>query len=62
MTIEDPNNPGNKVIMPKEVFDELYRSLSLKKNREPKTETVCFCLLEDPSGKQCLFTEQGYPL
>ncbi len=38
MTVEDPSNPGNKVIMPKEVFDEFYRSLSLKKNREPKPE------------------------
>ncbi len=38
MTVEDPSNPGNKVIMPKEVFDEFYRSLSLKKNREPKAE------------------------
>ncbi len=38
MTVEDPSNPGNKVVMPKEVFDEFYRSLSLKKNRnrEPK--------------------------
>ena len=31
MSVEDPNNPGNKVLMPKEVFDEFYRSLSLKK-------------------------------
>ncbi len=31
MTVEDPNNPGNKVLMPKEVMDEFYRSLSLKK-------------------------------
>ncbi len=38
MTVEDPRNPGNKVVMPKEVFDEFYRSLSLKKNREPKAE------------------------
>ncbi len=38
MTVEDPSNSGNKVIMPKEVFDEFYRSLSLKKNREPKPE------------------------
>ena len=38
MTVEDPSNPGNKVVMPKEVFDEFYRSLSLKKNREPKPE------------------------
>ena len=35
MSIEDPNNPGNKVLMPREVFDEFYRSLSLKK-RDPK--------------------------
>ena len=34
MSVEDPNNPGNKVLMPREVFDEFYRSLSLKK-REP---------------------------
>ncbi|XP_072020663.1 uncharacterized protein [Amphiura filiformis] len=31
MTVEDPSNPGNNVMMPKEVFDEFYRSLSLKK-------------------------------
>ena len=31
MSVEDPNNPGNKVLMPKEVMDEFYRSLSLKK-------------------------------
>ena len=31
MSVEDPNNPGNKVLMPREVFDEFYRSLSLKK-------------------------------
>ena len=31
MTVEDPNNPGNKVLMPKEVMDEFYRSMSLKK-------------------------------
>ncbi len=40
MTVEDPSNPGNKVIMPKEIFDEFYRSLSLKKNREPKPEPI----------------------
>ncbi|XP_072020822.1 uncharacterized protein [Amphiura filiformis] len=37
MSVDDPNNPGSKVLMPKEVFDEFYRSLSLKKglnNRE----------------------------
>ena len=32
MSVEDPNNPGNKVLMPREVFDEFYRSLSLKKS------------------------------
>ena len=31
MSVDDPNNPGNKVTMPKEVFDEFYRSLTLKK-------------------------------
>ena len=31
MSVEDPNNPGNKVLMPREVFDEFYKSLSLKK-------------------------------
>ena len=31
MSVEDPNNPGNKVLMPRDVFDEFYRSLSLKK-------------------------------
>ena len=31
MSVEDPNNPGNKVLMPKEVFEEFYNSLSLKK-------------------------------
>ncbi len=31
MTVDDPNSPGNKVTMPKEVFDEFYRSLTLKK-------------------------------
>ena len=34
MSVEDPNNPGNKLLMPREVFDELYRSLSLNK-RDP---------------------------
>ena len=33
MSVEDPNNPGNKVLMPKEVFEEFYNSLSLKKTR-----------------------------
>ncbi len=32
MSVDDPNNPGNKVTMPKEVFDEFYRSLTLKKD------------------------------
>ena len=31
MSVEDPNNPGNKVLMPKEVFEEFYNSLNLKK-------------------------------
>ena len=31
MSVEDPNNPGSKVLMPKEVFEEFYNSLSLKK-------------------------------
>ena len=31
MSVEDPNNPENKILMPREVFDEFYRSLSLKK-------------------------------
>ena len=31
MSVEDPNNPGNKVLMPKEVFEDFYISLSLKK-------------------------------
>ena len=31
MSVDDPNNPGDKVTMPKEVFDEFYRSLTLKK-------------------------------
>ena len=32
MTLEDPNNPDGKVLLPKEVFDEFYnRTLSLKK-------------------------------
>ena len=31
MSVEDHNNPGNQVLMPGEVFDEFYRSLSLKK-------------------------------
>ena len=31
MTVDDPNNPENKVVMPKEVFDEFYRTLSVKR-------------------------------
>ena len=31
MTLEDPNNPGGKVLMPKEVFDEFYRTLTVKR-------------------------------
>ena len=32
MTLEDPNNPEGKVLLPKEVFDEFYnRTLSLRK-------------------------------
>ena len=31
MSVEDPNNPGSKVLMPKEVFEEFYNSLRLKK-------------------------------
>ncbi len=31
MSVDDPNNPGDKVTMPKEIFDEFYRSLTLKK-------------------------------
>ena len=37
MSVEDPNNPGNKVLMPREVFDEFYRSLSLKKRDRETT-------------------------
>ena len=36
LSVEDPNNPGNKVLMPREVFDEFYRSLSLKKRESTK--------------------------
>ena len=36
MSVEDPNNPGNKVLMPREVFDEFYRSLCLKKGELPR--------------------------
>ena len=31
MTVEDPNNPGGKVVMPKEVFEEFYRTLTIKR-------------------------------
>ena len=31
MSVEDPNNPGNKVLMPKVVFEEFYNSLTLKR-------------------------------
>ena len=31
MSVEDPNNPGSKVLMPKEVFKEFYNSLTMKK-------------------------------
>ena len=31
MSVEDPNNPGSKVLMPKEVFEEFYNSLTAKK-------------------------------
>ena len=31
MSVEDPNNPGSKVLMPKEVFEEFYNSLRVKK-------------------------------
>ena len=31
MSVEDPNNPGSKVLMPKEVFEEFYNSLTVKK-------------------------------
>ena len=33
MTLEDPNNPEGRVLLPKEVFDEFYnRTLSLRKS------------------------------
>ena len=33
MTLEDPNNPDGKVLLPKEVFDEFYnRTLSIRKS------------------------------
>ena len=31
MTVEDPNNPGSKVHMPKEVFEEFYKTLTIKR-------------------------------
>ena len=37
MSVEDPNNPGNKVLMPKEVFEEFYNSLSLKKSDQNRS-------------------------
>ena len=33
MSVEDPNNPGNKVLMPRELVEEFYRSLSLKRKK-----------------------------
>ena len=33
MSVEDPHNPGNKVLMPREVVEEFYRSLSLKRKK-----------------------------
>ena len=31
MTVEDPNNPGSKVLMPQEVYEEFYRTLTIKR-------------------------------
>ena len=31
MTVEDPNTPGSKVLMPKDVFEEFYRTLTIKR-------------------------------
>ncbi len=31
MTLEDPNNPDNKIILPKETFDEYCRTMTLKR-------------------------------
>ncbi|XP_072030243.1 uncharacterized protein [Amphiura filiformis] len=31
MTLEDPNNPENKIILPKETFDDYCRTMSLKR-------------------------------
>ena len=39
MSVEDPNNPGSKVLMPKEVFEEFYNSLRLKKGLK---KTQCY--------------------
>ena len=33
MSVEDPNNPGSKVLMPREIVEEFYRSLSLKRKK-----------------------------
>ena len=33
MSVEDPHNPGNKVLMPRELVEEFYRSLSLKRKK-----------------------------
>ena len=33
MSVEDPNNPGNNVLMPRELVEEFYRSLSFKRNK-----------------------------
>ena len=33
MTLEDPNNPEGKVLLPKEVFDQFYnRTMTLRKS------------------------------
>ena len=31
MTLENPNNPGSKIMMPKEVFDDFYNTLTIRK-------------------------------
>ena len=31
MTLEDPNNPDNKILLPKETFDDYCRTMSLKR-------------------------------
>ena len=33
LSVEDPNNPGSKVLMPRELVEEFYRSLSLKRKK-----------------------------